>query len=280
MCHNSFQNGLAKQRYKAEELCLNLYYFFNRSSCRRKDLCEIEEYLGLDEMVTLHHVQSHWLSLVPALQHVVAIKSVLKKLLPEELPKNYKSTVNNDRYIAIEKALASREIEIEFLFSIRPLFDDFMTKFQMEEPMIHLPHPSYVKLLKVALGRLLKSNIYIDEKVKALKEIDPEKVKLQLKNDHFKAMQCKQNATKYFMHIFNIKYITMPKFSVNSFNWHFSAYISGHSVSRPLDGLPEGTAKKALMGMRSFFKAVITHLQKLPIDILLLSALICLNPRE
>ena len=72
------------------------------------------------------------------------MKSALKKLLLEELPKNDKSIVNNDEYLAIKKALDSREveIEIEFLISIKPILDEFMTKFQMEEPMIHFLHPS------------------------------------------------------------------------------------------------------------------------------------------
>ena len=69
VCHNSIQKGLTKYGYNAEELCLNLCYFFKRSSCRR-----IEESLGLDELLVLHHVQNHWLSLLFALQYVVAIK--------------------------------------------------------------------------------------------------------------------------------------------------------------------------------------------------------------
>ena len=89
-------------------------------------------------------------------------KSAHKNLLLEELPKNDKSIVNNEKYLAIKKALDLREIEIEFHISIKPICDEFMAKFQMQEPMIHLLHPSCVKLLKVALGRLLKSNINID----------------------------------------------------------------------------------------------------------------------
>ena len=34
ICHNSFQKGMTQDGYNAEELCLNLYYFFKRSSCR------------------------------------------------------------------------------------------------------------------------------------------------------------------------------------------------------------------------------------------------------
>ena len=57
-CHSSFQKGTAQYEYNAEELCLNLYYFFKRSSCRQKDLFEIEESLGLEELIALHLVQS------------------------------------------------------------------------------------------------------------------------------------------------------------------------------------------------------------------------------
>ena len=67
VCDNSFQKVLAKYGYNAEELCLNLYYFFKRSSCRRKDLFEIEDSLSLDELVVLHHVQNCWMSLLSAL---------------------------------------------------------------------------------------------------------------------------------------------------------------------------------------------------------------------
>ena len=34
MCHNSFQKGMAQYGYNVEELCLNLYSLFKRSSCR------------------------------------------------------------------------------------------------------------------------------------------------------------------------------------------------------------------------------------------------------
>ena len=50
----------------------------------------MEESLGLAELVLCCHVQSHWLSLVPALEHLVQIKKALKKLFIEELPKQDK----------------------------------------------------------------------------------------------------------------------------------------------------------------------------------------------
>ena len=64
-----------------------------------------------------------------------------------------------------------------------------MTKFQKEERMIHLLHPSWEKLLKTVMARLLKSKAYTDKKGRALMEVDVDNCKLQLSTDRFKTMQ-------------------------------------------------------------------------------------------
>ena len=108
----------------------------------------MEESLGLEELVLWHHVQSQWLSLVPALEWLVEIKDALKKLVIDELSKQYKNIRDSDKYSDVKRGLESKEIavEIEFLIAVKPLFDEFMTKFQKEELMIHLLHPSCEKL--------------------------------------------------------------------------------------------------------------------------------------
>ena len=83
VCHNSFRKGLSKYGSNAEKLCISLFYFFSKSLCRHADHFEMEESLGLEELVLHHHVQSYWLSLVSALEHLVQIKEAFKKLLIE-----------------------------------------------------------------------------------------------------------------------------------------------------------------------------------------------------
>ena len=63
-----------------------------------------------------------------------------------------------------------------------------MTKFQMEELVIHMLYPSSVKLLKTAMSRLMKCNVYTEKSGAAWKHVNVEDVELQLKNDQFKAM--------------------------------------------------------------------------------------------
>ena len=248
VCHNSFRAGLKKYGSDAEELCLNLYYFISKSPARREDLLVIEEALGLDELVLLRHVQSRWLSLVPALQRVISMKAALVKLFVDELPKNDKNITKNDKYWTIQNALESKEVEIqmEFLISIKPIFDEFLTKFQKEEPMIHLLYPNCEKLLKLTIGRLMKNKVYKDKRGEDLKKINVEKVEMQLTSDQFKQMQ-------------------------------------GHKVVTLMESTDtdDNLNKRALLGMVSFYKAVIKYLQdNLPLDNGLLKALTCLNPRE
>ena len=66
VCDHRLHRGFENYGLNVEELWMNLYYFFKRSACRRQDLFQIEESLGLEELVVLCHVQSQWLSLMPA----------------------------------------------------------------------------------------------------------------------------------------------------------------------------------------------------------------------
>ena len=191
-------------------------------------------------------MQSHWLSLVPALERFLTVKKALEKLLLVEMPKNDKNITRNDKYMTIKKSLESKDvaIQVEFLISIKPIFDNFMTKFQAEEPMILLLYSNCEKLLKVAMGRLMKSEVYIDINGKNLQNVDVDDVGMQLEDEAFVTMQ-------------------------------------GPSVCALINALPEEKRRKPTLSMKCFYKVIIKYLQKmLPMDDVLLEALRCLNPQE
>ena len=56
------------------------------------------------------------------------------------MPKSNRNISKNDKYLSMKRALESKEVdvEIEFIISTKLLFDEFVTKFQMEEQMIHM----------------------------------------------------------------------------------------------------------------------------------------------
>ena len=115
VCHKFFQAGLKKYRSDAEELVLNLYYFITKSPARRLDLFEIEETLGLNDLVLLHHVQSLVFG-VPSVQHVMSMKAALVKLFADEFPKNDKNITHNDKYLTIRHTLESKEVSSNVFF--------------------------------------------------------------------------------------------------------------------------------------------------------------------
>ena len=71
---------------------------------------EVEESLGLEELVLRHHVQSRWLSLLPALEWLVEIKDALKKLVIDELPNQDKNIRDSDKYSDVKRGLESKEM--------------------------------------------------------------------------------------------------------------------------------------------------------------------------
>ena len=48
VCNNSFRKGVLMYGFRAKELCMNLFYFFSKTSCRQADLFQIEQPLGLE----------------------------------------------------------------------------------------------------------------------------------------------------------------------------------------------------------------------------------------
>lgn len=123
---------------------------------------------------------------------MLQIQGALKKLF-QDLPKSDKTIGKNDRYLSIKSAVESREVqlEMEFIKSIKPLFDDFLTKFQKEEPMVHLLSPSCQNLLKGVMGRLLKSTTFSGKEGKDLKSIPAEDVSTHLPDKDIIVMQGK-----------------------------------------------------------------------------------------
>ena len=188
----------------------------------------------------MHHAQSCWLSLVSALQHIVQIQDAIKNVL-QDLPKSDKRITANDKYLFIKRSHESKEVSLEmvFLVSIKPMFDDFMTKFQKQEPMVHMLHNNCQQLLKVAMGRLLKSASFSNKEGKELTNISVDDVSLQMGTEDLKTMQ-------------------------------------GPKVVMLHKELPEGAQRKAVLAMNSFYKAMIKDLEtKLPLNDELLLALRC-----
>ena len=80
------------------KICVLIYtYFFKLSPPKREDYTDVQQKLNLDEFVFLRHVQSWWLSVIPAIERVRKQFPALKEYF-RKLPDSDKNIAKNARY--------------------------------------------------------------------------------------------------------------------------------------------------------------------------------------
>ena len=104
--HNSFRKGVEGYGSDVENLCIDIYYFFKLSPPRREDYADVQQKLNLDEFVFLWHVQSQWLSLIPAIERVRKQFPALKEFF-RKLPDSDKNIAKNASKIQVNNNFAN-----------------------------------------------------------------------------------------------------------------------------------------------------------------------------
>ena len=79
------------------KICVLIYTTSLNCHPRREDYADVQQKLILDEFVFLWHVQSRWLSLIPAIERVRKQFSALKEYF-RKLPDSDKNIAKNARY--------------------------------------------------------------------------------------------------------------------------------------------------------------------------------------
>ena len=174
---NSFRKAIEHFGKPIEDLVINLYYFFKMSSARREDFEKVQHDLGMDEPLHfVRHVQTRWLTLIDAVERLVVRYDAAVKFFLEVIPSKSenKEALQSDRYKKIASALKSEEtlIYINFLLSVKPVFDSYLCVFQKSGPLIHCLHQSMVDLIKMLLLRFVKADSVSALSSTELKELD------------------------------------------------------------------------------------------------------------
>jgi len=124
-----------------EELVIDLYYHFDKSSKRKEILKGYQEFCNVETRKILKHSSTRWLSLMKCLDRILrqydALKSYFLSSASEE-----KSTDKNKKKsmvaILVEKLNDPiTKVYMLFLHSVLPVFDSFTALLESEEPMIH-----------------------------------------------------------------------------------------------------------------------------------------------
>ena len=134
-------------------------------------------------------------------------------------------------------------VQLCFLKSIKPVFDRFLQKFQIEGPLIHILHQAMPDLLKQVISRFLKLSVVKERLVNELLKVDSKNMDFQLKDDELDV---------------------------------------GNETKKATNDLKQsGKQMQCFLGIRSFFTTVVAYMQKsLELKNSLVEAMSCLQPEQ
>ena len=177
--HTAFQKGISIYGEDCEQLAFDLNQWFKISPCKQEDFRNLSDDVKIEEeALFLHHVDSRWLTLAPALERILKrwedAKDYFLRYLPDK--KEYKKTLpNNKRYTRIKNALNSESetlLQIKFLVGVAPIFTTYLKMFQAEGPLVHLMFVEMKSLLVKVMKRFLKAAVVDGKKDTELKTLN------------------------------------------------------------------------------------------------------------
>ena len=229
--YNAFKQGLQVYGQQAEQLALDVFYWFRAHPCRKEDFFDTQLGLELDEEFFLGHVQCRWLTLLLSLHRIIKNWEPLKKYFLTDAPRKAREErtervlQNNETYKRICNAVRGTDVllQIHFLISIKEVFDRILSILQRQEPLIHILHEECLNLVKTLQRRFLKTD--------AIEKSSRELLKMDVKE---KVIQCGDNElqvgeeTRKVLGKLTPDQQKLPMKNIRSFLQEVSRYLLSH----------------------------------------------------
>ena len=142
--------------FDVEEFAIDLYYWFDKSTKRKNDLHSYSEFCDLEYRSVIKHVSTRWLTLELAIERSLKQYPGLRSyFLSEDEPQarfNRLQTLFGD---------PMTEVNLFFLQSVLPVFNEANKFLQREEPLIHVLQRQLYSLLKKVLGKFVKPSVLV-----------------------------------------------------------------------------------------------------------------------
>lgn len=122
--------------FDIEELCIDLYYWFEKSTKRKNGLLSYCTFCDQDYRAIVKHITTRWLSLERAVERTLMQYSSLKSYFASE-------SESQPRFHRLQQSFGDPMTEIYLLFfqSILPCFTHMNQLLQREEPLVHILQP-------------------------------------------------------------------------------------------------------------------------------------------
>ena len=142
-----------------EDVLIDLYYWFDKSSKRKGKLAEYFEFCDQEYQQVLKHVTCRWLSLERCIERALKKFPSLKSYF---LSKSF----SDARFKRLKHAVSNPLLEPVLLFhnaSIQ-LFTQFNKLLQRSEPTVHVLQSSMLTLVKKIANRIVKATVLVRTK--------------------------------------------------------------------------------------------------------------------
>ena len=116
--------------------------------------------MDLDELVLLRHVPTRWLTLLPAVVHVLSEWPAITKYF-KDLPAEDKTVEKNEQFKEIKRLIDNPRtyVQLQFVADVCPMFARLLRDFQHEGCMIHVLYPALRDLVVTIMLRFLKTDV-------------------------------------------------------------------------------------------------------------------------
>ena len=185
--HNAFHKGIDVFGQESEQLAFDLHAWFKQAPCKEEDYRKLAEDATLEcESLFLRHLNTRWLTLVPALERVEKrwhdVRNYFLTFVKNKA--EYKSSLpKNKKYARIVEALKDEQkiqLQISFLKTVAPVFTRFLRIFQGEGPLVHILYHELQSMLSTLMLRFLKADMINNKDGHSLLEIDVRNSEIQL----------------------------------------------------------------------------------------------------
>ena len=182
LCAKKAANELS---VNVEQLVVDLYYHFDKSSKRKEIFKSYQEFCDVETRKILKHSSTRWLSLMKCIDRVLrqydALKSYFSSCLSEKKASDKNKKKSKMAILAEQLNDPITKVYMLFLHSVLPVFDSFTALLESEEPLIHKVRECIMKLVKELLGRFVNMQ-YIHEATDPLLDSDYEDPTVQLRD--------------------------------------------------------------------------------------------------
>jgi len=145
VAHNGFRYGLKEYGMDVDQLCLDLFYWFKESPCKREDFVAVLNGLNLEERFFIRRVHSRWLTLGPGIERVIAnYKATTEYFLKHITAKEYEK----GKYRRICAGLKDKYMPAKFVSSLAKIFEPFLHILHSEGPVVHILYDQGCQLIR------------------------------------------------------------------------------------------------------------------------------------